>query len=828
METCCRVYSPQEQAIIDAKAGQTANRTGRERAYRILDRFAGTKPKIDVERGRYFTESMKETEGQLLTLRWAKAMKHIAEHITVYIDDDTLIVGRGGKQGRYGLIYPELDGNMMDLVIHDLANRVESGFDLSDEETRIIVEEICPYWKDKAFWDDLVKALPKDTRDLTYDPQDPVKSRHILDETASYRSSINWVPDYEKVLKRGFQSLKEEAQLRLNALDEHNVIDTMEKKPFLEAMVIVCDAIIIWAHRHAEKALQMAATEKDAVRKQELLEIAERCNWVPKNPARNFKEAVQAQWFTQMFSRLEQKTGAIVSNGRMDQYFYPYYKKDKEAGLLTDAEAVETLECLWVMMAQFTDLCFSPTGGAFQEGYAHWEAVTIGGQNRQGQDATNELTYLFLKSKREFPLNYPDLAARVHARSPERYIREIALTVKEGSGYPKLFNDEEIVMNLVGQGAPIEDAYDYAASGCAEVRMPNVDTFTCAHPYINLVSVVELVLYNGRTYVTGEEQIGLQTGDVTKFTAWEQFWQAYQEQLIYLLRHAFIQEYHIIRLRPQHFACPLNSVLHDLCMASCRDLHSKEIPGGVDIGFLDVIGYGTAADALAAVKKLVFEDKTLTMEQVLEALRCNFEGQEVIRQMMLNAPKYGNNDPYVDSIAKEIDAVYMEYTKVHSPELGIHLDPRMVPVTSHVPFGKVVGATPNGRVAYFPLSDGSSAAHGCDQNGPTGVLLSNYYSKNPGYKERGSRLINLKFTPGCVEGEEGAKKLASFIRTWCDLKLWFVQFNVINRETLVAAKEEPEQYKNLIVRVAGYSAYFVDLSPDLQDDIIARTQHAAV
>ena len=763
-----------------------------------------------------------------MTLRWAKALKHIAENITVYIDDDTLIVGRGGKKGRYGLIYPELDGNMMDVVIHDLADRVESGFDLTDEEMRVIVEEICPYWRDKAFWDDLYKALPKETRDITYNPQNPVESRHILDETASYRSSIQWVPDYEKVLTRGFHSLKEEALEKLEKLDPMNVLDTMEKKPFLEAMVTVCDAIVLWANRHADKAEEMAAEETDPVRKKELLEIAKRCRRVPEYPARNFREAVQAQWFTQMFSRLEQKTGAIVSNGRMDQYLYPFYKKDLEEGTLTEEEAMETLECLWVMMAQFTDLCFSPTGGAFQEGYAHWEAVTIGGQTRDGLDATNDLTYLFLRSKREFPLNYPDLAARIHASSPERYIREVVETIKQGSGYPKLFNDEEIILNLVSQGAPLEDAYDYAASGCAEVRMPNRDTFTGAHPYINLASVLEMVLYNGKTYKTGDEILGFQTGDPTKFSTYEEFWNAYEAQLTNLLRHALIQEYSIIRLRPNHFACPLNSVLHDLCMASCRDLHSREIPGGIDIGFLDIIAYGTAADSLAAIKKLVFEEKVLTMEEVIDALKCNFKGKEVIRQMMVHAPKYGNNDPYVDEIARKIDKVYMEFTKVHCQELGIHMDPRMVPVTSHVPFGKAVGATPNGRVAEFPLSDGASASHGSDVNGPTAVLLSNYFSKNITYRERGSRLINLKFTPACVAGEEGTEKLSALIRTWCDLKLWFVQFNVVNRETLVEAKAHPENYRNLIVRVAGYSAYFTDLSSDLQDDIIERTQHTSI
>ncbi len=282
---CC-VYTPQEEHLKRLQEGNQDIRKGRERIYRIIDRYNGTKPAIDVERGLYFTQSMKQTEGEMLVLRWAKALKHIAENITIYIDDDTLIVGRGGKPGRYGLVYPELDGNIMDITIKDVGDRKESSFSISEEDGRIILEEICPYWKDKSFWEDLVKALPEETLRLTYDPQNPVQSRHILDELTTYRSSINWVPDYEKALKRGFKSLKEEAQNKLDALDSFNVKDTMEKKPFLEAMILVCDAIVLWARRHGDKATELAQTEKDPVRKQELLEIAERCYWVPEKIGR--------------------------------------------------------------------------------------------------------------------------------------------------------------------------------------------------------------------------------------------------------------------------------------------------------------------------------------------------------------------------------------------------------------------------------------------------------------------------------------------------------------------------------------------------------------
>lgn len=821
------VLSPQEQRIQSEIAGKPLPyRRGRTRD--ILNTFQDVRPQVDVERAKYFTESFRQTEGQPLILRWSKALYHIAEHITVYIDDQQLLVGRGGSQGRYGILYPELDGDFLGLAIEQIPTRQESPFTVSPADARIVIEEIAPYWQGKTFHENLAKALPAETLKYTYDPQDPLKSRFIVNETASFRSSIQWVHDYEKVLKRGFAGIKAEAAEKLAGLDPLNPTDTMEKAPFLEAVIIVCDAIVLWARRHADLAEDLAARETDHQRRQELLQIAATCRHVPEQPARNFREAMQAQWFTQMFSRLEQKTGTIISNGRMDQYLYPYYQQDIADGTLTDEAVLEWLECMWLSMAQFIDLYISPTGGAFNEGYAHWEAVTIGGQTPDGRDATNELTYLFLQSKREFPLHYPDLAARIHGRVPARYLYEVAETIKDGSGFPKLINDEEVVPLLLAKGAGFNEAFDYAVSGCAECRMPNRDTYTSPCAYINFPAAVEMTLYNGKMKLYGDEIIGLATGDPRLFTTWEEFWQAYLAQHINFLKHAFIQQHVIIGLRARHFAWPLGSALHDLCLKECKDIHEPVIPGGIDLGYFEFMGYGTVVDSLAAIKKLVYEDKKITMAELIDGLEHNFEGREILRQRLLNAPKYGNDDAYADAIAKELDRQCVMFTQRYSQELGVHLDLRLVPFTSHVPFGKVVSATPNGRRAYTPLSDGSSASQGADINGPTAVLLSNYSSKNMDFRERAARLLNVKLSPSCVAGEEGTEKLVSFIRTWCDLKLWHLQFNVINRETLLAAKVEPEKYRNLIVRIAGYSAYFTDLSADLQDDLIARTEHAAV
>lgn len=821
------VLSPQEKRIQLEIAHKPTHAAHYNRAVDLLKKVrANDKPAIDVERGLYFTESFKETEGQPLILRWSKALLHYAENATVYIDDNQLLVGRSGKQGRYGILYPELDGDILKGTIETLPTRDNSPFSITPEDAKIVTEQIAPYWQGKTFHEDLAKALTGDTKKLTYNPD--LTSRYIVNETASFRTSLQWVHDYAIVLNKGFLGIRREAEQRLAALDPYSPIDNTEKKPFLEAEINTCDAIILWARRHGILAKELAEKEMNPKRKAELERIAETCFYVPANPARNFYEAMQSQWFTQMFSRIEQKTGTIISNGRMDQYLYPFYVHDKEEGLITDDEVQELFECMWVAMSEFVDLYLSEAGGAFNEGYAHWEAVTIGGQTPEGNDATNELTYILLKSKREFPLNYPDLAARIHTRSPRRYLYEVAKTIKAGEGFPKLLNDEDVVPLLLSKGATFAEAYDYSVSGCAECRMPNRDTYTSPNAYINFAAALEMVIYNGRMRKYGDELLGLETGNFEEFKSFDDLLQAYLKQQRNFIKHAFIQQHEIIRLRAQHFATPLGSSLQKLCRDSYLDLHQPKIPGGIDLGYFEYMGYATVIDSLAAIKKTVFEDKTLTLHEIKDALEHDFKGYEAVRQILLHAPSYGNNDSYTDKIGKLLDREAQDFTKKYGDELGVHMDLRLVPFTSHVPFGKVVSATPNGRLAYTPLSDGSSASQGADLNGPTAILLSNYATKNFDHNEHAGRLLNIKLSPSCVKGEEGTEKLVQFIEAWRDLKLWHVQFNVLNSDTLRAAQKHPDQYRNLLVRVAGYSAYFTELSKDLQDDLISRTEQQAI
>lgn len=818
-----KIYSPQEKRVINKEGFANPNR-----ATSLINKVRGVKPEIDIERGLYFTKSFKETEGEPLILRWAKALKYYAENSSISIADDQLIVGRGGKAGRYGILYPELDGDTLGINIEKLPGRKTSPFDISGEDAKIVKNEIEPYWKGKTYHEELAKSLPEDTRRLTYNLDEEASSRFIVNETSSFRSSIQWVHDYEIILKKGFLWLKEDSEERLKKLDEDSAYDIMEKKPFLEALIILSDAIILWANRYADKALELAKQEKNAARKKELKEIARISRKVPAYPAESFYEAVQSQWFTQMFSRIEQKTGTIISNGRMDQYLYPFYKKDIDNGKITPERAQELLECVWVEMASFVDLYLSETGGAFNEGYAHWEAVTVGGQTPEGIDATNELTYIILKSKRDFPLNYPDLAARIHTGSPRRYLYEVAETIKDGSGFPKLINDEEVIPLLLSKGATFEEAYDYAVSGCAECRMPNRDTYTSPGAYINFAAALEMTIYNGKMLKYGDELLGLETGEPEEFKTFEEFFEAYLKQQKNFIRHAFRQQYQINHIRAKHFAAPLGSALSKLCRESFVDLHQEHIPGGIDLGYFEFIGYGTVIDSLAAIKKLVYEEKRISFAELKKALKNNFEGYDIIRHLLKNAPSYGNDDSYADEIGLRLDKEAGDFARKYGKEFGVHIDLRYVPFTSHVPFGKVVSATPNGRKAYTPLSDGSSASQGADINGPTAILNSNFHTKNRGNNYRAARLLNIKLSPGCVKGEKGTEKLVQFIEGFRDLKLWHVQFNVLNTETMRAAQKNPDEYRDLLVRVAGYSAYFTELSKDLQDDLIARTEQQAI
>ncbi|HJP45074.1 MAG: pyruvate formate lyase family protein [Arenicellales bacterium] len=800
-------------------------RLKRGRINRMLKGMRKEKPKITVERARLMTESFRETEGKPVALRWALALENVLHNIDIHILDEELIVGRCGPPGRYGILYPELRGAWLEKGIDSFPTRKEGRFSITDEDIDVVKETILPYWKGRTIFEINYDLLPEDTRKVLYREDDPYCPSYAVIDSTTDRSSQQWVPDYEKVLKRGFIGIESEAQGRIDTLDPLDADNNFEKLAFLKSVVIVCRAIVHYAKRHSDLAREMAKNESCSKRAEELLAIANVCEKVPGQPAETFYEAIQSQWFTQVGFRFEHMHGGTIGNGRIDQYLYPYYQSDIEKGTIDDDDVLEYLEHLWLNLAQ--NVTLQQSGAIFHnEGVPHFEATTIGGQDRWGRDATNELTYLILQSKIEFPLDYPDLAVRIHTQTPDRLLAGVCELIKEGTGFPKLLNDEAVIPFLLAKGASIEEVRDYCVSSCTEVRLVNRDFYMTGNMYINLGSAMEMALHRGRIKKIGDEQFGLDTGDPKSFATFEDMMNAFKEQVRFLVRHCFIQDRIHASLRPSFFASPLQSCLHDLCMEQAVDMQQGQIEGGIAPGFWDPIGIGTAIDSLAALKKLVFDEKSISMERILDALDSDFSDQ-LTEQRCIHAPKFGNNDPYVDNIGSELESFFRSLSHEYTNLSGGKLDVRYVPVTSHVPLGRIVGALPNGRKAHQPLSEGMSPSQGCDRLGPTASLLSIAHQKETSYAEGGEGVLNMKLTPQIVAGEEGTKALSALIRSWCDLKIWHLQFNIINRDTLIAAQKNPEKYRNLLVRVAGYSSYFVDLSLDLQNEIINRMEHGA-
>ncbi len=826
------VLSVQEQAILGDK--KSVHGTVTDRVLRILDTIRSSgPPRVALERAIYFTESFKTTEGQPLVWRWAKALKHIAENISVAIFDDELIIGRPNTwQGRYTLVYPELDGSIMqagaEAFIAAAAKGAPDAITVTEEDKKIIDEVLFPYWNGKDFAPNFVKSLPPQSRLMSFgsDPNNVgAMQTFVIVSSSSMRHSQNWVIDFAKILTRGCKGLREEAHARLAALEHPR--DLVNKKPFYEAAILTCDALSLFARRYSQLASEMAAKTKDAQRKKELEEIAAVCAWVPENPARTFREAVQAQWFTQLFSRLEELVGGQINSGRMDQYLYPTYKKDVEEGRLTPEGAQELLQCVWLNMMQSVESQMSPAMAKGREGFSHHETVTIGGQNRDGFDATNELSYVLLESTRPLRTSYPELGVRIHANTPDRFLHAVAETIKDGKGSPKLINDEFMVPWFMSNGVVMQEALDYAMSGCSESRLPNRETGKTGNSAINYGAVIEMTLRDGKMKIFKDEQFGLKTGDPRTFKTFNDLWNAFRLQLENVTKHCMIQVYKALELKPKYIAAPLASLLHDLAMDNGRDLHTHGdyIPGALDASCLDGIGgFATAIDSLAAIRHLIYDTKKLTWDQLLEALEKNWEGKEAIRQMCLNAPKYGNGIEWVDAIGYEIQRTVMEYAHNHPKPHGQSFNMRIIPITFHVPAGKVTMATPNGRPAGEYLSDGIVPSHGRDVKGPTVTLESIARATCHIYKEHREDLINMKMAPANVAGEEGTHRLMQLIRVWCAQKHAHIQFNIVSKQTLLDAQKNPEKYRDLVVRIAGYCAYFVDLSPAQQMEIISRTE----
>jgi formate C-acetyltransferase len=628
----------------------------------------------------------------------------------------------------------------------------------------------------------------------------------------------SFIPDYELVIKIGINGIRKRIKDKLASLDAA-VAGHYDKILYLNALLIVCDGIDILAKRHVHLAREKAGEERDLQRKTELEKIAEICQQVPINPARTFWEALQSFWFYHVSVWMEYNATPYCP-GRMDQYLYPYYKRDMEEGRFTKGQAQELLECLWV---KFSEPVYLLDAGwvVFLPGYTTLQNMACGGINESGQDAVNELSYMMLQATIDVRLPQPHLSIKYNKKNPDSFLRKTCELAALGTGHPPFHNDEIGIKHMMDSGIPFEEAYNWSPKGCFDTGlMGKLGDISSGLVSINLASAVELTLLNGVYRKTGNPLPVPQTGDPRNFQTYEKFKGAIKTQLAYIIKKAAEIGQILQVLYQEYRPAPVASLSHEDCIVKAKDCHS----GGAKYNLgpeTPMAGLADIVNSLAAVKKLIYEDKKLTWDELLEALNNDFEGYETIHGMCLSAPKYGNDIPEVDEIATEITYFSAKEIRKYKGLHGGRRSAMSVGAGDHFAPGANVGALPSGRKAWIQLADGASPMQGTDNNGPTALLKS--ISKCCQDLFTSGMLINMKLDPSLVKDKRGIENFMNLIKSWHDLGLYHIQLNVVSPETLRLAQKHPEKYRGLMVRVSGYSAYFVDLDKVVQDDIIART-----
>jgi pyruvate formate-lyase/glycerol dehydratase family glycyl radical enzyme len=771
-----------------------------------------------TERARLITESWEQTKDEPMILRLAKAFAHLVENMNAFIEDGELIVGNGASRPM-GL---EIEPFMGPFSEENLRILEEEGFIRIDEGDWPEIRELASYWKDKNLQYRIGQLLD-DERLWPFAQTGvllpPFKSKEEgIGGVAHAGLSIGvnrWlgVVNFDKVLNHGLNHVIREAEEELNLMRFTDTIDTVRKACFLQAAIISLKAIIHLANRFADLAAEIALKEADQVRKAELQRIAETCHWVPANPARSFYEALQSFWFT--FLVVQQGTASV---GRFDQYMYPYYEKDIKEDKISEAEVLELLQLLRI---KDLHLISTPLRGMKRQqytGFAKWHNFTIGGVTPDGQDATNKLTYLILEAAKRTRTPHHTITLRVHEGTPEELMIKALEVVKTGIGMPAFIGDRSYIEWLLSRGVPLELARDYVVAGCIEVslqghsRQPKCTFFVPP-------KVLEIFMNNGVDPKTGLE-VGPFKENLENFETFDDFVSAFTQYLAHFT-HLAAELINVDIACAIDYASPIDSALMADAVKEGKNLMERrmlyENGGGISLcGMINVV------DSLAAIKKLVFEEKKITMAKLKEALQANWEGYDELRRLCLAAPKYGNDDDYVDSIATDLYGFYAETVPMVRTVYGEKFIPVAISITSQWAGGTITGATPDGRYAGEVLADGgASPMRGRDISGPTAIIKSASKIDQVRFQ---SVLMNMKFHPSTLRDTEDLKKLATLIKTYFSLGGKHVQFNVVSAETLLEAQKQPENYRDLVVRVAGFSAYFVQLSKQVQDEIIARTE----
>ena len=781
-----------------------------ERTSRLREESLAAEPCISSERAELLTEFYRANVGKHPTaVMRALAFKHLCRRKTLYIGDDELIVGERGPAPKAVPTYPELTCHSVeDLRILD--SRPKTSYRVPDRCYEVYGRTIIPYWSERNLRDRMFAELPRDWHEAY--------EAGIFTEFMEQRAPGHTVLD-DKIYTKGMLDFKREIAESIEALDVERDPEALDKRHALRAMDISCDAVILFAERHADHARRLAARSDDADRRAELERIAAVCDNVPANAPRTFREALQYYWFCHLAVITELNGWDAFNPGHLDQHLLPFYRRELVAGTLTEELARELLEAFFI---KFNNHTAPPKVGvtAAESGtYTDFANINIGGMRPDGSDGSNELSHMLLDIVDEMHLLQPSTNIQLARRNPDAFLKHALRVIRKGYGFPSVFNADAVVEEQVRQGKTLEDARAGGCSGCVETGAFGKEAYILTG-YLNLVKLLELALHDGVDPRSGK-QLGPRTGAPESLADFDQLFAAFEKQLAHFVDIKIKGNQIIERLYATEMPAPFLSVLIDDCVARGRDYNG----GGARYNntFIQAVGIGSITDSLAAVRQLVFEQGDTELVRLVELLDADFAGQEPLRQRLVNRmPKYGNDDARADELMVRTFDVVFRAIDGRPNAKGGQYRVEMLPTTCHVYFGSVTGAMPDGRKAGAPVSEGISPVQGADRKGPTAVLNS---AAKMDHLKTGGTLLNMKFTPSLLEGEQAITKLASLVRGYFKMDGHHIQFNVVDADTLREAQGRPEAFRDLIVRVAGYSDYFCDLSRELQDEIIARTEH---
>ena len=781
-----------------------------ERVAKLRKHSVEIKPYISTERAELITDFYKSDIPASVSVPLCRALsfKYLMENKSICINDGELIVGERGPAPKATPTYPELCCHSMeDLRI--LNSREKTTFVVTEEVRKTYKEKIIPFWSGKTMREKLFSAMDEKWHQAF--------NAGVFTEFMEQRAPGHAILD-DKIYRKGMLDFKRDIAENRKKLDYFNDPRAYEKDQEYQAMDICADAVITFAMRHADKAMELAQNQTDPVRQKELEQIAEVCSHVPANAPRNFWEALQSYWFVHLSVITELNTWDSFNPGRLDQHLLPFYEKGLKEETLTPEQAKELLQCFWI---KFNNQPAPPKVGVTEEQsgtYTDFALINVGGITPDdGDDAVNDVSYMILDVVEEMHLTQPSSCIQISQKNPDQFVRRACEVIRTGFGQPSVFNTDVIIREMLADGKSMTDARTGGPSGCVTVSSFGKESCTLTG-YMNWAKIFELACNNGVDPNSGE-QLGPQTGDAREFTSYQQLMDTYKEQLRYFIDLKIRSNNVIERLFANYMPAPFMSIVMDDCIKRGLDYHN----GGARYNptYIQGVGIGTVTDALAAVKYHVFDKQNVTIDKLLTAMQADFDGHERLQHTLLNhTPKYGNDDDYADSISEEVFNTYYELLNGRPNTKGGKYRVNLLPTTVHIYFGSVVGALPNGRKAGEPVSEGISPSQGCDTKGPTAVIKS---AARIDHARTGGTLLNMKFNPQVLAGD-GIDKLVPLIRSYFKLDGHHVQFNVIGAETLRKAQQNPERHRDLIVRVAGFSDYFVDVGKGLQNEIIARTE----